>query len=160
MFSPMKAGVVASALTALVLSCGGRERPPENPTQGPASGGRGPDVLPGLPAPTPAPGTEPAPTPGGPDTTPTSSSGGDLPANGTTPNGAISWRELRSPLIAVGPGLPSAPRFGSADVGRGGSGAASGSPGITGGTSPTGGTPSTGGTSLTGGRAIGTANSR
>lgn len=123
-----------SALTALVLSCGGRERPPENPSQGPASGGQGSDVVPALPSPSPPPGTEPVPGPGGPDT---------LPDGSTQPEGAppgpLSWRELRSPLIALGPVSPAAlPRGFDAQVTGGTSGG--GRPPIS-----TGGTPSTGG---------------
>jgi hypothetical protein len=133
----------ASALTALVLSCGGPDRPPENPAQGPATGGRGSDVLPTLPSPTPAPGNEPIPGPGGPDTTPNS----DTPQDGSGPTtGPVSWRELRSPLIALGPVVPSALKLDSDRLATGGSGAASGRPGsITGGTSATGGFGALGG---------------
>jgi len=76
-----------AALVVLAVACGGPDRPAENPTQGP-TGGQGATDLPILPSPTPAPGNEPAPAPGGPDTTPAS------------PVPTTSMFESRSPLIA------------------------------------------------------------
>ena len=128
----------AGALTGLVLSCGGPDRPPDNPAQGPATGGRGTDIVPTLPSPSPPPGTEPMPGPGGPDTTPN----GEIPPAGDgPPNAPISWRELRSPLIALGPSPPNALDALSSDgLATGGSGASSGrAPIVTGGASAKGG---------------------
>ena len=79
---------LSGALVALAVACGGPDRPAENPTQGP-TGGQSSTDLPSIPSPTPAPGTEPVPAPGGPDTTPTSQA----------PN--TSMLDSRNPLIAL-----------------------------------------------------------
>lgn len=85
----MTSGILRAPLSLVVLAlgCGGPDRPAENPTQGP-TGGQSSTDLPSMPSPTPAPGTEPVPSPGGPDTTPA----GQAPST--------SMLESRSPLLA------------------------------------------------------------
>ena len=106
---------LSAALVVLAFACGGPDRPAENPTQGP-TGGQSSTDLPAIPSPTPAPGTEPVPAPGGPDTTPAS----DVPST--------SLLDVRSPLIANA--LYSETEvYGKAQAGSGVGGAAGGRPG-------------------------------
>lgn len=107
---------LSGALVAFAMACGGPDRPAENPTQGP-TGGQSSTDLPMMPSPTPAPGTEPVPAPGGPDTTPAS----QAPSS--------SLLDVRSPLIATAL-YSEADVYGKTQAGSGVGGAAGGTPGI------------------------------
>lgn len=130
---------VSSALLAMAIACGGPDRPAENPTQGPSTGGQGTDVLP-LPEPAPVPGSEPPPGPGGPDTTPSGTNPGQFGVPGAPTKTEL--RDLRSPLIGLSPFAARRP----IESAVGGSGAVSGRPGVTKGGSSFGGGPGVGGT--------------
>lgn len=107
---------LSGALVVLAMACGGPDRPAENPLQGP-TGGQSSTDIPELPAPTPAPGTEPVPAPGGPDTTPAS----EIPST--------SWLDVRSPVIATAL-YSDVDVYGKAQAGSGIGGSAGGMPGI------------------------------
>ncbi len=107
---------LSGALVVLAVACGGPDRPAENPLQGP-TGGQSSTDIPVLPSPTPAPGTEPVPAPGGPDTVP----GSDAPST--------TMLDVRSPVIATTL-YSDVDVYGKAQAGSGIGGAAGGMPGI------------------------------
>ena len=123
-------GAALVSLPAIVVGCGGPNRPADDPTRG--TGGSGSlDLLPEVPNPNPTP--EPAPAPGGPDPTPT----GELSPTLTVDPSVL--RDLRGPLIAAAlpsDGTPVGSELANSGAGPGGrpgigsGGRAGGAPGI------------------------------